>query len=53
MARGENSNEQSTEVESSVTPSQDESENNDSTDKDSGVRIDKEGRMGGRVEWFA
>ena len=37
MAGGQDSNEQSTEVESSATPSYDDSDTNDSSDKDSGV----------------
>jgi hypothetical protein len=38
MVGGQDSSEQSTEVESSATPSYDDSDINDSSDKDSGVR---------------
>ena len=46
MARGEDSSEESTEVESSATPSHDDSDDNDSSDKDSG---DRSGRRGHAV----
>ena len=44
MARFEISSEESTEVESSATPSRDDSDNDDSSDKDSGARSGHKGR---------